>query len=270
MRLSMKKIPLFIGMITLLMLASCDDGRVNVFSVNDDIQMGEEITNEILANTAEYRVLSRAQHPAAYAHLDRMRDGILNSGKLKYKDRFNWKVFIIHDDNVINAFALPGGNTFYYTGLIKFLDNEAMFQGVMAHEFAHADRRHSTTRLTKVYGYQIVLGMMLGNNPSLAGTIAADLAMGLGALAFSRKDEYDADEHAVKFLYPTEWDSRGVADFFIKLDSPPQGALMTYLSTHPSPDDRIQQIQKHWQALGGKVGQTHTDRYQLFKNSLPK
>jgi len=148
---------------------SCDDGSLNIFTLEDDIEMGREITNEILANPSEYPVLDEYEYPAAYGHLRRIRNDILASGKVRYADRFDWDIYII-DQNVLNAFALPGGNTFYYTGLIKYLDNEASFAGIMAHEFAHCDRRHTTARLTKLYGYQLLLSMLLSYKLGFQGS----------------------------------------------------------------------------------------------------
>ncbi len=256
----------------LFFLSSCDDGKLNIFAVDEDIQMGREVTAEILANPSEYPILDEAQNQEAYQHLRRIRDQVIASGKqsgeLRYGDRFDWDVFII-DQDVLNAFALPGGNTFYYSGLIKYLEDEASFAGVMAHEFAHSDRRHTTNRMTKIYGYQVVLSMILGNNPSLAAEIATDLALGLQALAFSREDEYEADEYAVKYIYPSELDSRGVAYFFEQMELEEGSDWMVYFSTHPHPSDRIEKIYEHQQALGGKEGARHAERYQAFKNSLP-
>ncbi len=254
----------------LFFTVACDDGKLNVFSVDEDIEMGRDVTAEILANPQEYPVLDRSQYPEAYQHIERIRDNVLASGagELRFKDRFEWNVFII-DQEILNAFALPGGNTFYYSGLIKYLDDEASFAGVMAHEFAHADRRHSSNRLSKIYGYQVVIGMLLGNDPSLAAQIAADLALGLQTLSFSRSDEYEADEYAVKYLYPGNLDSRGVAYFFEKMELEEDADWMVYFKTHPHPSDRIEKIYEHHNKLGGESGERQAESYQEFKNSLP-
>jgi predicted Zn-dependent protease len=151
--------------------------------------------------------------------------------------------------------------------LIKFLDNEAQFAGVVAHEMAHAAQRHTTNQLTKVYGLQVLFGLLLGENPSAIAEIAAGLATGLASLAFSRNHEYEADEYAVRYTYSTFWDSRGVGGFFEKIEggsTPP-----TFLSTHPSPEDRYDKIIEMWEILGGKVGSENAPGYQQFKNSLP-
>lgn len=258
---------LFISILT-TMLISCDDGKINFFTVEEDIQMGREVTAEILANPEEYPILDEAEYPGAYAYLREIRDNVLQSDELRYADEFDWDIYII-DQDVLNAFALPGGTTFYYTGLMKFLDNEASLAGVMAHEFAHSDRRHSTNRMTKVYGYQVLLAMVLGNDPSLAAQIAAELALGLQTLQFSRNDEYEADEYAVKYLYDTTIDSRGVAYFFEKMETEESSPIMVYFSTHPHPEDRIEKIYENHTLLGGAEGELYEERYQEFKNSLP-
>lgn len=260
---------LILATLVILLSTSCEEGKINIFSVDKDVELGQEVTQEILSNPQEYPVLDRNDYPEAYAHIERIRDGILASGEIKYADRFDWEVYII-DQDVLNAFALPGGNTFYYTGLIKFLENEASLAGVMAHEIAHADKRHSTNRMTKQYGVSTLLSMLIGEEATLVEKIAASLALGATENKFSREDEYEADESAVKYLYRTDWDARGVAYFFEKMGTEEDNAdWMVYFQTHPNPSDRVEKVYEHHENLGGKEGDTFPDRYQEFQNSLP-
>lgn len=255
----------------LLFISSCKkdnkDTTFNIFSVEDDISLGENLKNEIRSNPAEYPLLDRNTYSAAYANMNRIRDSILSSGELIYGDRFNWDIDIINNDSVLNAFCAPGGYICVYTGIIRYLDNEAQFAGVMGHEMAHADRRHVTDQLTKAYGIQILLGIVLGNNPNQLAEIAANLAAGVASLAFSRDAEYEADEYSVKYLYETSYDARGVGGFFQKIDGSPQPP--EFLSTHPHPDNRYDKIEEVWLELGGKEGLWYPDDYTLVKNSLP-
>ena len=62
---------------------------------------------------------------------------------------------------------------------MKFIDNEATLAGIMAHEIAHAERRHVTQRLTAYYGVSMLMGFILGGNPSLLAEIASNLFVGL-------------------------------------------------------------------------------------------
>ncbi|GAB4322452.1 MAG: hypothetical protein Kow00127_15100 [Bacteroidales bacterium] len=243
------------------------DPTFNIFSIEDDIALGSQLKDEIHANPAEYPLVDPVTYKSAYDHLYRIRDSILSSGELIYGDRFDWEIDLIHDDSVLNAFCAPGGYICVYTGIIKFLDNEAQLAGVLGHEMAHADRRHSTDQLTKAYGIQILLGIALGNNPNQLAEIAAQLAAGVATLAFSRDAEYEADEYSVRYLYPTSYDARGVGGFFLKLEGSPQPP--EFLSTHPNPDNRYDNIEEIWSSLGGKEGNLYEESYNQLKASLP-
>jgi predicted Zn-dependent protease len=259
------KITLIFVLFFALFGTSCDK-KLNVFSVEDDIQFGAQFDQEIMSNP-NFVILNEAQYSEAYTTINLFKNKLLATGKVDYASRFSWTVRIIKDDATVNAFAVPGGYLYFYTGLIKVLDNEAEFVGVMAHEMAHVARRHSTAQLTKHYGIDLMLSMLLGKNSNQWVTIAAQLATGLTELKFSRNDEFEADKYAVTYTYPTEWDARGVADFFEKLDS--HSSTPVFLSTHPADKDRIAAVKKEWQALGGKQGGYFEDRYTQFKNSLP-
>lgn len=238
------------------------DNTFNLFSVDDDIELGKSVDEEIRSNPTEYPVLDESQYPDAYAHLRRIRDNVLNSGEVFYKDRFEWKVGIIHDDDVLNAFAAPGGYIFVYTGIIKFLDSEYELAGVMGHEIAHADRRHSTDMLTGSNLRQAALDILLGDSSQVA-----ELAGGLINLSFSRKHEREADEYSVIYLCPTEYKADGAAAFFEKIGSQP---VPEFLSTHPNPTDRVESIREKHVELGCTATGTFDQRYQEFKNSLPQ
>ena len=256
-------------LLSFLIINGCqkEDNDLNIFTVNQDIEFGQQLDTQVRENPDQYPVLDRSQYTEAYQHLERIRDEILQSDELIYADRFDWKVTIIHDDEVLNAFAAPGGYMYFYTGLIKFLDEESQFAGVMAHEIAHADRRHSTDMLTKAYGFEILLSIILGEDPGTLAEIASELALGLGRLQFSKKNEYEADEYSVKYLNDTEYHPKGISGFFEKLDTSP--TLPEFLSTHPSPENRLEEIDRVWEELGSPDGGTFPERYNEFKNSLP-
>jgi len=268
----MKRIVRFLPalmLMTMVVLSSCDkdNNGVNIFTVEDDKQLGLQMEQEIQGNPAVYPLLQIDQYPEAYEHMEQVRDAILNTGLVNFDTEFEWAVYIINDDSVLNAFCTPGGYIYFYTGLIKYLDNDAEFAGVMGHEMAHAARRHSTEQMTKAYGLTMLLSIVLGENPNMIAQMVGELAAGAAVLAFSRDDEYESDEYSVKYLYETSYDARGVAGFFEKIggaDQPPE-----FLSTHPNPDNRVEKIYEIWQELGGKEGQTYPTEYLAFKNNLP-
>jgi len=254
----------FLFIISSVLLFSCD--KVNIFSVQDDIQFGKEFDAQVLTS-GEFIIANETQYSEAYACINGYKNRLLATGEIAYSDEFEWKVRIIKDDATVNAFAVPGGYLYFYTGLIKTLDNEAEFVGVMAHEMAHVACRHSTKQLTKAYGIELLLSMLVGKNDNKWVQIASEMASGLASLKFSRDDEFEADRCAVKYAYPTSWDARGVGDFFKKLES--HSSTPVFLSTHPSDAQRIEKIDEEWSNLGGKQGEYFKDSYNHLKSILP-
>ena len=156
------------------------------------------------------------------------------------KNDFVWSIKIIDEPKVQNAFAAPGGYIYIYTGIINYLDSAQHFDGVLGHELAHADRRHSVSQMAKNTGVQILLDIALGNNNGLA-----QMAKGLVGLKFSRKDEAEADAYSVQYLCGTPYEANGTAGFFAKLTAEGlAGGTPEFLSTHPNPKNRVQKINK--------------------------
>lgn len=220
-----------------VLLASCGD--VNLFTVQDDIDLGSQLKAEIDADPVQFPVLNRATYADAYDHMERIRDTILQSGEVEHADQFEWTITIIDDDEVLNAFAAPGGYIWVYTGLIRFLDREDDLAGVMGHEIAHAALRHSTEQLTKAYGVDVLLGVVFGEDPGLI----PELAAGLAGLSFSKQDESEADDSSVSYLCNTGYASDGAAGFFEKLVEEGGPRPPAFLSTHPDPENRVEAIQ---------------------------
>jgi predicted Zn-dependent protease len=248
-----------------LLVACTDGGTLNLFSIQDDIELGQQVRDEVLADPATYPVLYEDEAPEAYDHLYRIRDALLASGELEHADNFDWEVYLVDDPQTLNAFAAPGGYMFFYTGLINYLDEEDHFAGVMGHEMAHADRRHSTQQLTKAHGVATLLEMALGKNPGLAAEIAA----GLVNLRFSRADESDADDMSVIYLCETAYAADGTAGFFAKLHDEGGVSLPEFLSTHPAEESRVQDIRDGAVALGCSTEPDPNAEWAEFQSSLP-
>ena len=241
-------------------------GAVGVLmSINQDLQMGLSSVQQIESDPNNYPILDSANNPIAYGHIYRIRNIILNSNKVYYKDEFPWRIRIIKDDNTLNAFCTPGGYIYVYTGLIKYLDNEMQLAGVMGHEIAHADRRHSANQILKQYGVEALIQIFTSGNTQQIAQIGAQLL----ALKFSRTDETEADDYSVRYLLGTEYDPQGAKYFFQKISG--STTIPEFLSTHPNPDNRVLNIEETWKCLGsgGNTG-TFDARYSEFKNSLPK
>jgi predicted Zn-dependent protease len=248
-------------------LLSCDTikktaDEINLFPVTDDIKLGQKLAAQIAADTQTYPVLPEATNAEVYAYVRKLRDAVLNSGKIKYRRVFKWDVKIIDDDKTLNAFVTPGGYIYVYTGLIKFLDSEDQLIGVMGHEIAHADRRHTTRQMTKSGALQMLVDAAIGKE-----TAVTQVLEGVVGLKFSREHESEADEYSVQYLCGSSYDAAGFANFFVKMSSK-GGQPPVFLSTHPAPATRVQDIKATKQTLGCKGTQTNQSEYQRIKAML--
>ena len=261
-------------LISLSVFYSCG---ANMFSVDDDVSIGKEIDTEIKNDQKNFPVLKGHQEVKDY--VNELGRYILETSKaIKYKNIFPYKFEVIHDDSTVNAFCIPGGYIYVYTGLMKFLDNEAALSGVIGHEIAHAERRHMTQRLTSYYGVSVVLSLILGSNPNMLGEIAANLFVGLGFLANSRADEEDADNFSIKYLTGSKYYPGAITYFFNKIrdEQKAKGStpsdLEGLLMTHPLPEDRINNVKYQISKIKPKPDPSkglYKERYQEIISKLP-
>lgn len=246
---------------------ACDkNGNVNILSVEDDKKLGLQVSQEIAANPAAYPLLDETAYASSYSYLRGIADKLLSSGKLAYRDNFAWQIKIIKDDTTLNAFCTPGGYIYVYTGIIKYLDNEDQLAGVLGHEMAHADLRHTSRQMTQQYGYEFVIQAITGQKPGSLTTIALQLK----SLQNSRAYESEADAKSVEVLSKTNYACNGAAGFFDKLiangNSPNQPE---WLSTHPNPDNRVAAINQKADQVGCSKTLLAPPTYAEFKASLP-
>ncbi|MEM9338088.1 MAG: M48 family metalloprotease [Bacteroidota bacterium] len=256
---------------TLAIFVSCDEnGDFVVFSIENDKDLGNQLASQIAEDPENYPVLSRTEYAAAYAYLDDMFNEILASEEVTYKDEFDWEIFIINQD-VLNAFAAPGGKIYVYTGLIYFLDTEDDLAGVIGHEIAHADQRHGSKQLQTQYGISALLSIALGGQAQSTQTIGQVVA-GLGTLSFSRSDEAEADDLSVRYLAGIDrYACNGAASFFEKLLENQETRQPEFLSTHPDPENRVEDINAEAIEIGCSTARDDesVSRYRAFWQDLP-
>ena len=252
--------------------SSCDDnGDLVLFSIENDKDLGEQVKAEIASDPETYPILDRSTNAQAYSILDGMLNDILTSGEVTYADEFDWELFIIDQPDVLNAFATPGGKIYVYTGLVYFLDHADDLMGVMGHEVAHSDQRHSSKQLQRVYGISVLLQVIAGGQSEVTQQILGSL-VGVGALEFSRDAEAEADDFSVTYLSKTDYACNGAAAFFQKLiDRDAAGQTPEFLSTHPAPQSRVDDINTTSSEVGCGTTLRDNDRSELqaLKDALP-
>ncbi|MDF2457508.1 MAG: Peptidase family [Cytophagaceae bacterium] len=239
---------------------------LNLFPIDKDKELGNQVAGEIEKDAKTYPLLDEVKYAKAYGHIRRITNKLLNSGKLEHRNDFDWQVKLIQDDKTLNAFCTPGGKIYVYTGLIKYLNTEDDLAGVMGHEIAHADKRHSTEAMTRDLGITTLLNIVAGQNQSML----IGLAKNLIDLKYSRTHETEADAYSVQYLSGTNYKCNGAASFFEKIQASGGSQGPEFLSTHPDPGNRVQNINAQAKTKGCNTTAPASDaQYADFKASLP-
>ena len=270
--MKMKNRKVLATLITLFIVA-CSTG-INLYSDNDETQLGKQFDEEIRKNSKEYPVYKGDPKVKEYIDKEIFRE-ILNSPEVKKTAAYHYQMEIIQNDSVLNAFAVPGGYVYIYTGILKYSYSEASLDGVIGHEIAHVERRHATQRITSAYGLQLVLNIALGSSPSKTAEMVANMFGGLALLANSRSDESESDEFSIKYLKSTRFYPGSVKFFFEKLRddgkvSKGGAGIATFLSTHPDPIKRISETEKMLASSGIEIKHYTDNGNGIFKDSYKK
>ena len=161
--------------------------------------------------------------------------------------QWRWEVNLIGSKQV-NAFCMPGGKIAFYTGILEQLqltDDEVAM--IMGHEMAHALREHARARIAKSQGTGTLLSLgaqLLGLGE--LGNVAANVGTELLTLRFSRDDESDADLVGLELAARGGYNPQAAVSLWQKMAKAGGGASgPSFLSTHPSGPQRIQELQSN-------------------------
>jgi hypothetical protein len=210
-------------------------GAGNWYSTDSEIRMGKQYSMEIEKSA------HMVTDPVIVEYVNRVGQNIVKNSDCKVP--FTIKVI---DSDEINAMALPGGFFYVNSGLIMAADEEAELAGVMAHETAHVCAHHAAREMTRMNYAQIgsipLIIMTSGSWTGYGIYEAAQLAIPITFLQFSRNFESEADWLGLQYMYKAGYDPQAFIQFFEKLDALEKhkpGTLAKVFADHPQTPDRI-------------------------------
>ena len=162
-------------------------------------------------------------------------------------DAVNWKWEInTLTTKELNAYCMPGGKIMVYSGLVEQLKlTDAEMAAVIGHEMAHALREHSRERISRAYAQQLVIGGVAA--VAGAGDVVTGLANQVASVTFqlphSREQESEADIIGLELMARAGYDPNAAVSVWNKMMAAEQSGQPEFLSTHPSPKTRIQDLQ---------------------------
>ncbi len=200
----------------------------------------------------ERQVLSKVRT----IHSGRLYRAVVNVGsriaRVSGRRDFRWRYHLVDNPKVANAFVLPGGKVFVYSGLFRYAANEDELAVVVAHEVAHALRSHGIKGAQRqqkagLIGALLQVGMgVAGVNQNTAQTVTQVYRQGatLGYLRpHSREQELEADSIGLMLMAKAGYDPRAALSFWNKFGRSGQ-RIPEYLSTHPNPGHRIANLKR--------------------------
>jgi len=204
------------------------------YTEKDEIDMGIAMDKKL---QKEYKIVPTPEN------IDKIGQKIA-----EVSDRPNLKyVFRVIEDKEINAFSIPGGFVYVYTGLIKNVETDDEIACVIGHEIGHICARDGVNRLQKQLLYSIPVTILLGNTRSEAIQKSVDAVFNLTMLKYSREEELRADSLGVIYAYKAGYNPEGMIKFFIKLKNLEKNypnIIPVFLKDHPDVDARIKNVEE--------------------------
>lgn len=164
-------------------------------------------------------------------------------GAMEVPTAYSIRITVVND-NVVNAFALPGGRIVIYSALLKQINSYPELAALLSHEFTHVNNKHSTKSIFRRLGSKVFLGLLFGRFGTVT-SVLVDHADNLKSLKYSRRLEKEADMDGLNILAQRNIDPQGFVDLFGNLkQASPGSELPEFLGSHPDIDKRIGYIKE--------------------------
>ncbi len=211
-----------------------------IIPTSEEVGMGRDIHQKILS-----------QYPLSF-HKD-LAERIKKIGQrlAQVSDRQDYQYhFYLIEKKELNAFTIPGGHIYIFTGLVEKLHSDSEIAGVLAHEIGHCAARHTIKKFQAAVGYQLIGGLILsqlGQKEQIhrIANLSSDAAMQLIFSAYGRKDEFEADRLGLKYLDLAGFELEGMIKTLevLEQETKDKGPPLI-LRTHPFLSDRITEVKK--------------------------
>jgi len=235
---------LIILSLVILVVAGCAVNPITgreelmLFPEEQDIAIGRKYAPEI-----EKQLGGKIDDPILQDYINTVGQSIV---RVSHNRRFEFHFTALNHESV-NAFALPGGYIFVTRGMLEKLQSEAQLAAVLAHETVHVVARDVSNMMSKQIGIALLLTAVPSEKTPQGVLTAADLARQIISLKFSRDDERDADLGGLDYMVAAGYDPYGMVETMHMLEKLNENRPIEFLSSHPSPKNRVKYISKRIQ-----------------------
>ncbi|KAK2755777.1 putative secondary metabolism biosynthetic enzyme [Arachnomyces sp. PD_36] len=228
--------------------------RFNCVTADQELKLGKQSYNQIMA---EYRGrILPASHPYTQ-FVDRVMRRLIPFAEMGGGQggmTTDWEVHVIKDDQMRNAFVLPGGKVFVFTGILPITEDEDGMAAILGHEIAHVVAHHAAERMSSS-----ILAVVAVAATAILFDVSGNLSSMIFNLAFglpnSRTQEAEADHIGLTMMAKGCYNPQAAVKLWGRMQQAEKGAPPEFLSTHPSSYNRMEAIRERLPA----AEQTYSD-----------
>ena len=222
-----------------------EEQRVGSITPEQEIALGLQSAPKMIQQYGGLHPDQRAQ-----AFLDQI-GARLVSGTTARSSGYQFDFHLLADPRTVNAFALPGGQTFITAALFNKLENEDQLAGVMGHEIGHVLARHGAERIAKTEFIQGLTGAAVIASGDYNTAQAAQMIGNLINMKYGRDQELESDDIGVRLLIEAGYQPEEMIGVMKILEEASGGQRQPeFYSTHPSPENRVEKIREAIEKYG--------------------
>lgn len=207
--------------------------------VSEEVRLGNQLAEEV---NRQERIHPDAQVQAYVAKVGKR----IAAASRDRRRGITYRFTVIDQPKQINAFALPGGHIYVYSGLILAARSEAELAGVLGHEVGHVTSRHAARSLGTAFGLETLSRLALGEDPGTITQLASAIAAQGYMSRHSRDAEREADDRGLDYMIAAGYEPAAMPRFFQTLAGHSGGsnALTEFFASHPQPSERSKRLQQ--------------------------
>jgi predicted Zn-dependent protease len=236
-------------------------------STQQEVEMGTQYAQQINAQ------LPIVQDPEINRYVNVLGNQIAQRADQR---GLQYRFFVVNAPE-INAFAVPGGYIYMNRGLIERTNTLSQLAGVLGHEIGHVVRRHSVQQMQKMQGANLGVGLACILT-SICNSDLGATAINVGGTAvfakFSRDDEFEADQEAIRNVIRAGIHPRGIPEMFqilINERNRNNSAVESWFATHPTEEDRVERSRQSIQQVDPAILRNLTvdsQNFHSFRNRV--
>jgi Zn-dependent protease with chaperone function len=189
---------------------------------------------------------------------------------LQLSQEYPIRLTLVHSD-IVNAYALPGGQVVVYTGLLRKLQTPEALAALLAHESTHVNSRHSMRSLLRSGANGLLVSIIFGDATGISGALAGNL-QNLNGLQYSRSLETEADEKGMDLMRRNGVPPQGMVQLMKTLEK--EGDIpdeLSFLSSHPLTKNRIKRAERYAKKAGNlKTSPELNQQFAALKSEIAK